>query len=316
MTIEYLEPLSRAFQRMKSALFKPFDLGKWFAVGFTAFLAGLLDGPGGGGGGGGDHGRGSHWGGVGDDFGDFLESPGRLFSKAWEWLIDHHIWLFIILFGIVLVLLLVIVFTWLSSRGRFMFLDNVVHDRAEVVKPWKEFRDQAYSLFLWRLVYGFICFLLIVGFIAVIIIGASAIYRESHYVPIAFFVFMGLFFLFLVITMGYISVFLSDFVVPIMYKHRLTAMQAWSRFLSIFGKHPFHFILYGLFVFFLVVFVMIGYIIAGALTCCIGLLLIIIPYIGTVVTLPLWYTCRAFSLEYLAQFGPEFQLFPPPESEG
>jgi len=54
-------------------------------------------------------------------------------------------------------------------------------------------------------------------------------------------------------------------------------------------------------------------IIAGLLTCCVGILLLIIPYIGTVVTLPIWYTLRAFSLEYLAQFGPEYDVFPPSE---
>jgi hypothetical protein len=41
----------------------------------------------------------------------------------------------------------------------------------------------------------------------------------------------------------------------------------------------------------------------------------IIPYVGTVVTLPIWYTLRAFSLEYLAQFGPEYDLFPEPVAE-
>ncbi|MCK7479509.1 MAG: hypothetical protein M0C28_20810 [Candidatus Moduliflexus flocculans] len=40
MTIQFLEPLHRAWNRMKIALFKPFDLHKWFVVGFTAFLAG------------------------------------------------------------------------------------------------------------------------------------------------------------------------------------------------------------------------------------------------------------------------------------
>jgi hypothetical protein len=31
-----------------------------------------------------------------------------------------------------------------------------------------------------------------------------------------------------------------------------------------------------------------------------------------VVTLPVWYTFRAFSLEFLAQLGPEYRLFPAP----
>lgn len=67
---------------------------------------------------------------------------------------------------------------------------------------------------------------------------------------------------------------------------------------------------FGLFTFVLIVGFVIGVIIAGIMTCCIGIILLIIPYIGTVVTLPAWYTLRAFSLEYLAQFGDEYTVFP------
>ena len=42
-----------------------------------------------------------------------------------------------------------------------------------------------------------------------------------------------------------------------------------------------------------------------------GFALLVIPYIGTVITLPIWYTFRAFSLEFLAQFGLDYDLFPP-----
>ena len=48
MKIEFFAPFSQSWTRMKKALFQPFDLGKWFVVGFTAFLAGLLDYKGGG----------------------------------------------------------------------------------------------------------------------------------------------------------------------------------------------------------------------------------------------------------------------------
>src|SRR4030042_3895387 len=50
MTILFMEPLSRAWGRMKIALFRPFDIHKWFVVGFNAFLAGLMDASGGSGG--------------------------------------------------------------------------------------------------------------------------------------------------------------------------------------------------------------------------------------------------------------------------
>jgi hypothetical protein len=50
MNISYSDPLSRAWNRMKKTLLQPFDIGKWFSAGFTAFLAALMSGPGGPGG--------------------------------------------------------------------------------------------------------------------------------------------------------------------------------------------------------------------------------------------------------------------------
>jgi hypothetical protein len=98
-----------------------------------------------------------------------------------------------------------------------------------------------------------------------------------------------------------------------MYKNNIKTTQAWSRFLPIFTRHPFHFILYGLLMFVMTIMFVIFIIFAGFATCCIGFVLLIIPVVGTVVTLPVWYTFRAFSLDFLAQFGPEFDVFPPSE---
>jgi hypothetical protein len=153
------------------------------------------------------------------------------------------------------------------------------------------------------------------GYIALFFAIARQIHKESFYtqIPIPLIVVMGLLFLLIIIIMAYISLFLEDFVAPIMYKYNISATEAWGRFLPLLGRHPFHFILYGLFIFVLTILVVIGIVLAGIFTCCIGLLLLIIPYIGTVATLPAWYTFRAFSLEYLAQFGDDFNVFPPPE---
>jgi len=303
MNIEYFEPLSRAWSRMKIALFKPFDITKWFVIGFSAFLAGLTEG-----------GRGPNLSSGGEDasFREFIEFP----NTAWEWLVDHPGW-FIAIGSIAVVLFAVaITFTWLSSRGNFMFLDNVAQDKAEIAKPWKQYKTEGNSLFLWRLVFGLICFTLFIMFFIFFFTTGALIYRESLYrhVPVPFLVGMGLLFFFMLIIIGYISMFLKSFVVPIMYKNHIKTTRAWSRFLSLFGKHAFHFILFGIFVFFLTVMFVLLIIVAGLLTCCIGIILLIIPYIGTVVSLPVWYTLRAFSLEYLAQFGPEYDVFPPAEA--
>jgi MFS family permease len=305
MNIEYFEPLSRAWNRMKLALFKPLDLTKWFVIGFNAFLAGLAEG----------HGGGSRFS-TGDSdwsFRDFLNFP----HKAWDWLMDHPGWFIAIVIFVVFAIAIGITLTWLSSRGAFMFLDNVVQDKAEVAKPWKQYKKEGNSLFIWRLCFGLICFSLFIMYAVFFFTMASYFYRAGYYrqVPVFFIVMMALLFIVTFIIIGYISTFLTSFVVPIMYKHNIKTTQGWSRFLQLFGQHPFHFILFGIFVFLLTIMFIILIVIAGLMTCCIGIILLIIPYIGTVVTLPAWYTLRAFSVEYLGQFGPDYELFPrAPES--
>jgi hypothetical protein len=304
MSITYLEPFGRAWERMKLALFRPFDLHKWFVVGFNAFLAGLAESR-----------NGSA---VGREHGDitfreFLDLP----SRAWDWLTGHPGWFIAIGFLAAVAIAIGIVLLWLSSRGKFMFLDNVVHNRAEIAKPWREYRREGDSLFLWRLVFGFVSIAIFVAFIVFFFVGARQLYDVGfgRRVPILFLIGMGLAFLFLLIIIAYISLFLNDFVVPIMGKDRLSTVAGWRRFLPLLGHHPFHFILYGLLIFVLYVLFVVVVIFAGLMTCCIGWLLLVIPYIGTVVTLPFWYTLRAFSLEFLGQFGPEYVMSPAPQVE-
>lgn len=299
MTILFMEPLSRAWNRMKVALFRPFDIHKWFVLGFNAFLAGLMDASNGSGGG---------RGGKSGSFGEFIHFP----RTAWAWLMDNPGWAIAILFLSVFAIVIGVVFTWASSRGVFMFLDSVVRDRVEIARPWREYRKEGNSFFVWRLLFGLVCIALFAGFIAWFFIQGAAIYDagRSRAFPIALVVGLGLLALVFVLICGYISLFLKDFVAALMYKNRISAGEAWKIFLRLFGKHAFHFIGYGVLLFLLVLVFVFVVIVAGLVTCCIGWLILVIPYIGTVVTLPFWYTLRAFSLEFLAQFGPEYNVFP------
>lgn len=113
-----------------------------------------------------------------------------------------------------------------------------------------------------------------------------------------------------ILTMNLVMfLFLTDFVVPIMYKHQISALKAWSVFLSLMFRNMCSFFVYGLFILILKIATAIAVIFVAVLTCCIGLLLIMIPFVGTVILLPVSYTFRAFSLEYFATFGDEFNLF-------
>ncbi|MBN2055220.1 hypothetical protein JW905_09880 [bacterium] len=299
MNIAYLEPLAKSFDRMKKALFKPFDAGKWFVVGFTAWLAGLLSS--------GFNFSGGNGGSIGD-----LGDLGNGFHQAVDWLGNHPGWVLLIIALVLLGMAVVVVLTWLSSRGRFLFLDNVVHDRALVKEPWQKFKAQGNSLFAFRICFGLAVFLFIVAYlVAAFLIGAS-VYASAHdSAPFVLTVLALVMCLlpFILITV-YITFFLDKFVVPLMYQNEIKVMAAWREFFGILRLHPLHFLLFGLFFFCLRILIFSAVIITGCLTCCLLFLFLLIPYIGAVVALPVSYTLRALSLEYLDQFGPEYRIFP------
>lgn len=305
MDIRYLDPLTRAFGRMKQALFQPFDLKKWLVVGFTAFLAELTDCEGGNGPGKGGAGRG----GRGIDWDAVIYAPRR----AKEWLLENPEWTAAIALGLLLLLVLLIVLTWLSSRGKFMFLDNVVHNRAQVVAPWREFRTDGNSLFLWSIIFNLVALAAVISYLVSCYQEIVQIY-EHFGDPSALLrpaIVMVLKFIGILLMVSLVDLLLVDFVVPIMYRSRVGVLDAWGTFLPLVGAYLFSFIAYGLFVLVLSIGVVIAVIGAVLLTCCIGAIPLIIPYIGTVILLPISYTMRAFSVEFLEQFGPEFKVFPP-----
>ena len=50
------------------------------------------------------------------------------------------------------------------------------------------------------------------------------------------------------------------------------------------------------------------------LTCCIAGCLLVLPYLGTVLLLPVLVFRRSYSLCYLAQYGGEYDVFAPPSA--
>ncbi|MGH2628316.1 MAG: DUF7544 domain-containing protein, partial [Anaerolineales bacterium] len=117
--------------------------------------------------------------------------------------------------------------------------------------------------------------------------------------------------LFLVVVLACVlaDFFLQSFVVPIMAKHHLTATAAWRRFLPLLRANAGGFALYTIVV--LVAWLAVGMAVlfAGCLTCCIGFVLLAIPWLGTLPLLPALLFFRLLSVHYLAQLGPDYDLF-------
>ena len=300
MNIAFFEPLNRAWERMKHILWRPFDLAKWLVLGFSAWLAGLADGAGGGG-----------WKYVFDEE-DFpgrhaIHSGGDAFRDAGEALI----WLPIIFVVIMAIAAILLVVLWLSSRAKFIYLDNVIHNRAQIVEPWHRLRDLGNSLFLWRLGFVVACGLIVLVLLLLFFAPAATLSFSDALAGLSYaaMIFGVLIMIVLGLIAAFVALLLEGFVIPIMYKFDLKATEAWRYFLPWIKSRPLPFVLYGLFVLVLGFLVVVVFGILCVLTCCI----VALPYVGTVILLPIWVTYRLFSVEFLAQFDPGFDLFVPVE---
>ena len=300
MRIAYFEPLARAWERMKGILWRPFDLSTWIVLGFAAWLAGLADSAGGGG-----------WKWIADRNDISNASRSLPHSDSWRGLGESLLWLPVLFLVIMAVAAILVVILWLSSRAKLVFLDNVVHGRAQIVEPWHRLRDLGNSLFLWRLGFIVACGLVVLALLLLFFAPAATLQVSDALAGLSYAA-MALGALVLAvfgIVAAFIALFLEAFVIPIMYKFELKATEAWRYFLPWFKSQPLPFLLYGLFV--LGVFICFGLLFGAmcVLTCCV----VALPYVGTVLTLWFWVTYRLFSLEFLAQFDPGFDLFAPIE---
>lgn len=169
-------------------------------------------------------------------------------------------------------------------------------------------------MFLWRFFYGLLVFAIIALYFVQCYSVIRDLYESRVQVSILIMpvIWMLLGFFGILLVIGYINLLLSDFVVPIMYKYRINAVEAWRQFLNLFSTHLLYFIGYGLVVLFLFIIIVIGIVLAGLFTCCLGFVFLLMPYINAVVLLPISYTLRAFSVEFLEQFGPDYHIFPRP----
>ena len=90
-----------------------------------------------------------------------------------------------------------------------------------------------------------------------------------------------------------------------------TCVAAWREFGGLLAANPGKMIVYILFQIVLAIAIGMIVMLAFVVTCCIACCLSALPFIGTVLLLPVLIFKRAYSLYYLAQYGPQFDVFPP-----
>jgi len=305
--ISVTEPLGAAYGRMKLVLFQPFDVGKWLVIGFCAWLAQLGEA-----GGGGSYGYNNRT--FADKNAHPWEQIRHACSMAHDYVLLNLAWLLpVAAFAVLLLLGLGLLFVWLSSRGKFMFLHCIARNRAEIEVPWDKYGGVANRLFLFRLVLWLAGMILILPILVLIIIliVRMAMAEEFDFTRIFPVVGLSCGLALVAVGLSLVQKFLGDFVVPILYLRGGTCRAAWREFFQLLVAHAGTFVLYILFQILLALVLAMLVIWLVIMTCCTAGCLLALPYVGTVFLLPILVFKRAYALHFLAQFGPAYDVFPP-----
>ncbi|MEA2734895.1 MAG: hypothetical protein QOE14_1346 [Humisphaera sp.] len=322
------EPVSLAYERTAQILFKPFSIGKWFVLGFCAWLAQLGEGGGGGNnfnwptGGGGGGGRAPIP--APPTFPSTAPGPGGAFpspptypapptpqqefqtflNEAKQFFFNHAWWIVPVAIAAVVI---IIILMWVRARGKFMFLDGVANDRAAVSEPWTRLRPQANSYFRFELLLsalGLMSFAVLAGVLFLLVMPDIRA-QQFGGASIAAIIIGSLVTICAVVVFGVVHAIAGDFLIPLMYLRTTSIVPAWREFRS--ALLPGNFWSFVLFYLMRIVLGIATAVIAMFATCA-TCLIAALPYIGTVLFLPLFVFHRCYSLYFLRQFGPEYNI--------
>ncbi len=292
-----------AWEGTAQRLFRPFDGRKWLWLGFSAWLATLLEGGGG---------SFNFPMGGGEDADVASEV-----SRAGQWLSENLGCVLAVLVPLGLFFLaLLVALTYLKARAEFVFLDQVAWDHTRFERPWHAYRRQGISVFLWRwgvgaVVLAAVGFLVLLGIFLWLPARGAPEMGAGHVVRILLTAPILLLFLLVVLAAVLAEFFLKSFVIPIMARQDLRAVEAWRRFLPLLKANAGGFALYAIVACALWLAIGMAILFAGCMTCCIGFLVLALPWIGTLPLLPVLVFFRLFSLAFLSQLGADYDLLNP-----
>lgn len=283
----------RVWQRMVYTLFRPFDLARWFSIAFCVWLAWLGATP------------------NLQRLVDVKEYQAQIRAGAAPlrtlatMMFDNLLntpWLSPgMLMVITISALTSVLLYWLRARGSLMFLYRIHHPHATIRQVWNAVESAVLPLFWWRLAID-----IIGGFAFTAISLGSAfslglgLFRSGNLngcigaitLPWALTWGGSMVFLFLVwIAIKSLS---FHFMEPYLYRDRQGVPAAWRRVWTLCRDYPLAILrFYVLLVLFLLTagLALMGF---ALFTCCLGLLLLVIPIVGAVIMLPLYWMHRGF----------------------
>lgn len=296
--VSVTEPVSRAIEVTKRMLF-PVNAGKWLTLGFVAWLASLGEG-------GGSSfnipdtsGRGSGGG------------PGL--KPAIEWVMDNLSMVVVITVAVLVVGVAIgVVMTWVSSRAKLMFVHCIVNDEAKVEEPWRRYAERGKDLFWVRLYLGLAGLaVLLVGLGVAAVMAWPELSTGNLGTTSVIALVVGVVIILLgSVPLGIAGALIEDFVVVAMYLFDEPVGPSWRRVKGdiISGN-------VGAIVVFYLMKLVLGLAVGvlGALATCVTCCIAGLPYVGTVLLLPLFVFMRSYSLCYIEQYGEAWRLFPLPQ---
>jgi hypothetical protein len=273
--IDVISPINIAYERTQRILF-PINPERWVTIAFGAFLMLPL------------------FGGVNFSGNSHNQSnePASLFV-----LIVISIIAFIALvFSIFLM--------WLNAYGQFVFLDNLFREKPSISEPWVKYSPQANLLFLFNLGVGAaLLFCFILAMVPVVIIAAI--------LPSAFILYAFYGFILFVAALPFYAIWISFYLFgpAIMYKQGIPPWAAFRITTGFVIKDPLGILLYILAMFGMLIIYCMALIICVICTLCTLGCLLMIPFVGHLIVLPVTVFFRCYSLEILAPFGAEYDLW-------
>jgi hypothetical protein len=305
--IDFSRAFTLAWERMLVILFRPFDIGKWLILGFSAFLAGLLQGGNG-------YNGSIQWPNTNGNFtpNSSLQYHSNLGSiptqtiNAWTSLITGASVFFIALIVIVAFAVVILMY-WLGARGQFLLLDNIVRNRAAIAWPWRAYARPGNNLFVFILLWLLLIFALLVPLGIAMFFLALPFFRQSRWpegaewMPL---ILIGLIYLVVMILLSVLFFLFRELGVPLMFRNGITARAALGETWRLLLRHPGSLAILVL----LRIALFIGLALVQLIVCCVCCLELL-PYVGTVLLLPAIIYIRCFTLDCLAQFGPEYDVW-------
>lgn len=187
---------------------------------------------------------------------------------------------------------------WLQSRGTFLVIDNLAHGTAAIGGPWRDQAQPANALFRFRLLVntvGGLVALSTAGVVAWAVWGsvlAGAFDPARIGVAVAGGVLAGSFLL----VVGITDACATEFVAPLMYVRRGSTWSGFRDLGALVAREPGGFVLYLLLRFVVAIAAGLVTVLGTVFTCGLAML----PFIGTLVLLPVFVYQRMFALHFLA----------------